>query len=589
MGAFFLYQTNAAINRSAVETLFAAKGFGAPATHQFGPWTLTHYRKQLVHQECLSASQEGTQLFSVGTFTYKGLGVSRSLETILADYLAGQLDHAELRGAYCLLLCRQETVTFLMDRMSLLQVFFNEEQTVFSSSFAAVLKAGPRKFRVNVLAVLENALTGYVIGPDTTVQGVYVMDEQGQARVTASGLTVHSRDRSGLCAPPEPRVDFSECVAQQLNELDSYFSAFRNLVDEAGGVDIGLSGGYDSRLLILMAKKHFGHIIAHSHFHRQPTADETVAQQVTKELGVPLSRLAGSKQPGDMDVDEFERNVDNTAAFADARVFHDYSWLVFFRTRWYRESLLKDVRFGMNGLGGELYRNHWNQLRPSANSREWLKARVLGQGVYAALPRKRLDEVMDYMLAKASVVLGEQIDKRLSHAQMRRYFGEIFSVYSAGAKICVDNQLAFSLAPYLDYPLRCASYRTLPHIGLDGRFEGEMIRRLNPTVAAITSSYGYPLDQSPPAQTKVRILARSLIPLSLQTKAYTLPLLDRRCVSRNYEVVRQRLHLVRRAEEVMRSSCFGIIWEQTVQDEVLVMRVLSLGLMMLKYGDCLEL
>ena len=73
-----------------------------------------------------------------------------------------------------------------------------------------------------------------------------------------------------------------------------------------------------------------------------------------------------------MDREEFERNVEDTAAYADGRVIHDYSWLVAFRTRKYRTTLLKDGRFGMNGLGGELYRNHWNQLTGKSGSWEWI-------------------------------------------------------------------------------------------------------------------------------------------------------------------------------------------------------------------------
>lgn len=588
MGAFILYQTDATINRQAVESLFTAKGFSAPNVHVFGRWSLQYYHKQMVRQEFTIPCQDGMYLFAVGTFTYKGHGNSQSMSAILNDFLAGRLDQAELRGMYCLLFCREQTVTFLLDPMNLMHVFFNENQSVFSSSFAAVIKAGPGKFRLNVPAVLENALTGYVIGPDTTVSGVYIMDERGQALVTAANIVVQRRDRSGLLSDHLPHVDFNTCVDQQLAELENYFHAFQNVAAETGGVDIGLSGGYDSRLLILMATKHFDRVIAHTHFHKNPTADEIVAQLVAQKLGVNFSRLAEAKQPGEMDVDEFERNVDNAAAFSDGRVVHDYSWLVYFRTRWYRETLLKDVRFGMNGLGGELYRNHWNQVLPSADAREWLKARVLGQAVYTALPKSLLNEVLDYILAKASAALGERIDKKISHAQMRRVFGELFSVYSASAKICVDNQLAFSLAPYLDYSLRSASYRTLPHIGLDGRFEGEMIRRLNPSVAAITSSYGYPVGQRPPVRTMIKNVARGLIPLSLQTKAYTVPIIGRRCVSPNYEIVKH-LPLVSRAEEVMRSSCFGFDWDQTIQDEILVMRVLSLGIMMLKYSDCIDL
>jgi hypothetical protein len=115
-----------------------------------------------------------------------------------------------------------------------------------------------------------------------------------------------------------------------------------------------------------------------------------------------------------------------------------------------------------------------------------------------------------------------------------------------------------------------------------------MIKRLNPTVAALTSSYGYPLDCRPPLQAQLKILARGVLPYSLQTKAYNCSALRRQVVSSNYVTVRDRLPLVRRAEEVMRSPCFGLVWDKTVLDEILVMRTLSIGVMLLKYEDCIQ-
>jgi hypothetical protein len=115
-----------------------------------------------------------------------------------------------------------------------------------------------------------------------------------------------------------------------------------------------------------------------------------------------------------------------------------------------------------------------------------------------------------------------------------------------------------------------------------------MIRRLNPTVAALPSSYGYPLDRQPPARATAKILARALVPYVWQTQAYDCPLLRRQAVSSNYVTVRDRLPLVRRAEELMRSPCFGLVWDKTVLDEILVMRTLSIGVMLLKYEDCIQ-
>jgi hypothetical protein len=588
MGAFFVYKTQAPINLDKAETLFRAKGFTSPAVHVFGPWTLLHYCKQLMPHKSLSVCQAGASLFAAGTFAYKGHGLQKTLETVLADFLAGQLDQEKLVGAYCLLVCTKDGITFLTDRMNLLHVFTNEDNTVFSSSFAAVLKAGPQKYRLNIPAAIENMLTGYIIGPETIVHGVYLADAQYRR-------TFCCRDIAFLQHPPGDRLgeptrfpSFDACVDEQLAELNRYFSLFKSLVDEAGGVDIGLSGGYDSRLLLLMAKQHFDKVSAHSHFHRTPTSDETCAGKIAAAIDVPLYRCADAKQPAEMDAEEFERNLENTAAYNDGRVIHDYSWLVFFRTRWYREAVLRELRFGMNGLGGELYRNHDNHCYHKVGVREWVKARVLGAGISLSVNRKTLNDTLDYMLAKAGATLRTDISRSISHHQTRRYFGELFSVYGAAVRMNIDNQLAFSLSPFLDYGPRLASYRALSSIGLDGRLEAAMIARINSSVAGITSTYGYAFDRHEPLSRLAKCEARGLIPYGVQNALQGFRY-SRATPIAVYEQVCRRQSLVRRAVELLQLPCFGLLWDMAVRDYLMVMRAVSVGIMLLKYEDCIDM
>ena len=589
MGAFFLYKTRASIKLRDVEPLFRAKGFSVPGVHVFGSWTLLHYRKQLMMHETFSVCQPEASLFAFGTFAYKGYGVRKSVESIFDDCRKGQLDREALVGAYCLLYCAEGKITFITDPMNLFHVFTNDEQSVFSSSFAAVLKAGTKKYRLNVQAVIENALTGYIIGPETIARGVYLIDRTYRRGIQDDDIVFEKPMQKIEAGEPVSTGNLDACVDEQLAELDRYFALFKGVVDEAGGVDIGLSGGYDSRVLVLMAKRHFSKVYAHSHFHRATTSDETCAGKIAAALEVPLYRCAEAKQPADMDVEEFERNLENTAAFNDGRVIHDYSWLVFFRTRWYREAVLRELRFGMNGLGGELYRNHDNHCYQQVGSREWVKARVMGAGVPPAVTRQTLNDTLDHTLAKAGVALGEDLSRHISHHQTRRYFGELFSVYGAAVRMNIDGQLAFSLSPFLDLIPRSASYRVLPHLGLAGKVEAEMIRRLSPSIAAIPSTYGYAFDRREPFSRLAKCAARGLIPYRLQNELGLVRQRSAGTGSAAYERVYAQQPLVREAVGLMRSSQFGILWEQAVRNEILVMRMVSIGLMLLKYQDCIEL
>ncbi len=589
MGAFFLYNTKQPIRLNAVEELFRAKGFDSPAVFDFGIWRFLYYRKQLMSQELFSATQGETSLFAFGTFSYRGQGLRKSLETILSDHLHGKLDRDTLLGCYCLLFCNKTDISILTDRMNLFHVFVNDDVTVISSSFAAVLKAGLNKYRLNFAAAIENILTGYIIGPETIVRGISLADVRYRKSFCCEGVKFMALSSCGQISEPLRFVKFDECVDEQLAELDQYFYSFRNIVDEVGGVDIGLSGGYDSRLLILLAKKHFAKLYAHTHFHHKTTSDETSAGAIAVALNVPLNCCAAVKQPEDMDVEEFERNLANTAAYNDGRVIHDYSWMSYFRTRWYRESVLRGLRFGMNGLAGELYRNHDNHVYQKVEVREWVKARVMNAHVAGAVDSKTLNNTLDYILGKASATLGLNLSRQISRHETRRYFGELFSVYGAAVRMNIDNQIALSLSPFLDYGPRMSSYRVLPHIGWDGRFEAAMISRMDPSVAAIISSYGYGFDRPVPARQLLKCAMRGVIPCRAQNIIQNLMRKKNGVYMSVHEHICQRQPLVQRAVELLQGRDFGLIRDFAAQDHIMAKRAVSVGIMLLKYDDCIDL
>lgn len=590
MGAFFFYKTEIPLNQNAVESLFLAKGFCNPTVHTFGSWTLLHYRKQLQADEPLVVCLAGVKLFAIGTFAYKGLGIQRSLEAVLADHLAGKLERDKLVGAYCFLICERTQITFVTDPMGLIHVFTNDKNTIYSSSFAALLKAGPKKYRVKTLAVIENILTGYIIGPETIVEGVFLADLQYRRTLGGSEVAFVSQPNDGREIEPTRSDSFISCVDKQLAELDRYFSLFEGVVGEAGGVDIGLSGGYDSRLLLLMAQRHFRGVHAHSHFHRSASPDEMCAAKISAALDVPLYRCAEAKQPAEMDSDEFDRNLENVAAYNDGRVFHDYSWLVYFRTRWYREAVLRGLRCGMNGLGGELYRNHDNHCYHRVGVREWIEARVIGAVLASVVVPKVFDNALDYLITKAGLTLRVDISSHITHHQTRRYFGELFCVYGAAVRMNIDSQLALSLSPFLDQGPRLASYGALPHLGLDGRLEAAMIERLSPQLAAITSNYGYPFNRRPPLKRLAKCALRGMLPYRLQNEITSIvgsP--DHLYCKGVYERIYRTHLLVRSAVELMQSARFGLKWDLVVRDNLTLERTLSIGIMLLKYEDCIDL
>jgi len=133
-----------------------------------------------------------------------------------------------------------------------------------------------------------------------------------------------------------------------------------------------------------------------------------------------------------------------------------------------------------------------------------------------------------------------------------------------------------------------ASYRALPHLGLDGRFEAAMISRMDPGVASIPSSYGYPFNCRAPLGHLVKCALRGLIPFKGQNIINAVRFDKIIPRSKRYEAVYFQHALVRRAAELMKSLCLGLDIDQAAHDEVMIMRIISIGIMLLKYEDCIE-
>jgi hypothetical protein len=115
-----------------------------------------------------------------------------------------------------------------------------------------------------------------------------------------------------------------------------------------------------------------------------------------------------------------------------------------------------------------------------------------------------------------------------------------------------------------------------------------MIRRLSPALAAITSTYGYPFDRRPPLSRLAKCALRGWVPLAAQNALNAARRRELGAPSAAYQRVCAQQPLVRRAVELMRSPRFGFDWDAATRDEILIMRILSVGIMLLKYEDCID-
>jgi len=311
--------------------------------------------------------------------------------------------------------------------------------------------------------------------------------------------------RSRMCqfvtpAVPQGAVSaelaFRDEVDRQVEVLRKYFQSIRATA-EAHGIDIGLSGGYDSRLLLLLASESGVPISAHTFAGLAHLLEREIAGELARLTHVEL-RPVPVRLLEDKDGCEADANIDDALHYYDGRTNMTMGTFNDVHTRAARLTALGARRLGLNGLGGELYRNREHLRRGAINFREWMQYYAFDPAAAAAVKDRKLrGALVEKLGRKYAGLIGVDAGERFDREVARRYYRDVWLPYSAGPKNCAENKLAYFLMPFADPSVTSHSIRINRNLGLAGRFEGAMIRRLSTTVADVPSSYGGGFGRDP--------------------------------------------------------------------------------------------
>lgn len=388
MGGFLLFEKNTRLNTKAARELFQKKGFDEPREFSLGSMILWAYRKQLESRESWSQDEQGNLVFVDGTLVYKGKGIEKSRLSLLSDFRQGRIENEELIGSFCAVCHLRGRTTLLIDPMHIYHLFANDEGTVFSSSFLALLAASAKPYRLNREGLLENLAAGCIIGPETLVHGISVVSPVMPSKIPRTHVDILelpvNLELGEVC--PSRRA---ECVAYEVEQLRAYFRAIGKMVEETG-IDVGLSGGYDSRLLAGLAHEAFGKkLTLHTHAtrggHTLPSKPEkATAEKIASYFGISL-RFIESLSPAEMDAVALVDNLCDSIYYYDGRTNHCMGNYHYTNTRDYRIRIMRGTGLlGVNGLNGEIFRNFDMNILPRVHFVHWLQLNYFYPGFHAA-------------------------------------------------------------------------------------------------------------------------------------------------------------------------------------------------------------
>ncbi|MCD4832134.1 MAG: hypothetical protein K8R02_10100 [Anaerohalosphaeraceae bacterium] len=513
MGAFFLYKSDSSVDVNEAKCLFHRKGFAAPKVVELGDWHLLQYKKILLNVENYII-ENNCALFCCGTVIYHGLSYHDSLRRLLRDFQNNSINQSEVIGHFCLLFWDGSRLTVLTDQMNTFHIFVNDETTYFSSSFLAMLSASPKPLPLNRLAVCEKLSTGYIVSPDTLVKGISQVNDE-----LADTFSYNREKIMFISHPKRPPIQLhcqgiEKSLSRQLEVLENHFYKLDNLHSEYSG-ELGLSDGYDSRLLL-----------ACSHFLSQPLSLHTHAtkgvhdcskqnvEQIASHIGQPLHSVVTHRLK-EQSSERLAEILKDGLFFFDSRSSHNMGAFSETYTREYKVKALGNHRLSLNGLGGEVYRNYYETRQHGTfDLRQWMNYHIYYTFAKEAIGNDELFEEMHLRKQKKIALrLGVEYSSKIDFLWLRRYYSEV-RMPDCDANNCdAQNQIAFYHMPFIQPDIIWEGINATRYIGLGGSYQGALIHKLSPILASFTSHYGYSFGNKLPWKESLRCRMKELLPL----------------------------------------------------------------------------
>ena len=519
MGAFFLHQTNASLDLEAAKEIFHRKGFAAPASFDLGNWRLFAYKKILLDNVENFIIDNDQSIFCCGTVIYYGLSYRDSLKRLLKDFQKNSVNQSELIGHFCLLYWNGSELKVLTDQMNTLHIFVNEETTCLSSSFLAMLSASPKPLPLNRLGVCEKLSTGYIVSPDTLVEGISRIDDK-----LAANFSQARHNIAFIPHPPRPDIKLHNkgldaSLNKQVEVLKNHFIKLDAMHQEFSG-ELGLSDGYDSRLLLACSQFLSKPLSLHTHA-TKGVHDQSVqiVEQMASHIGQPLHSVT-TYRPEEQSSERLAEVLEDGLLFFDSRASHNMGAFSETYTREYKVKALGDNRMSLNGLGGEIYRNYYGSRRHgSFDLRQWMDLNVYYTFAKKTMGNNELFEEMHLRKQKKIASrLKVEYSPKIDFLWLRRYYGEVRMPDCDANNNDAQNQLSFYHMPFVQPDITCEGINATRYIGLGGNYQGALIHKLAPDLASFPSHYGHSFGCSLPWRHRLKSRIKENLPLGILYK-----------------------------------------------------------------------
>ena len=513
MGAFVLVRRCASkqsnFRLTKIKSTMTDQGFSNPRHLRLDEYDLFLYEKQVSGTKNCVEFENGDFCASTGSLIYQGKLGAPALTEFYSGFEPSSDLHGNSIGSYCVVIRKFGKTYLFIDPLGIYKVYCDEDDTIWSSSFLAILSALDKR-TIDVQSVYEYVFTGATYGNDTVIEEIKLVDCGSLVEI---GDGVKKSPISKNITTRKSGIRDASSAEYHLGILRSIYTDIVSCFDDK--IDTALSGGYDSRLtLALLLEKN---IKPQVHVYgKSSDPDVQVARTIDNDLGLALVHTDKSRMPLPSKR-EFAKVVKSNFLAFDGYptdgIFGSSADLLTRKERCSSGCLM------LNGGGGEIYRNFFYLPEESYTTKQFLHS------FYAQFDPKVCTLLFsesgyfDSLAGKVQNVCGTSRDI-LERFEVELLFPIFRCRFWMGRNNALNNRFGYALTPFIEYKsVEAASYIPIREKNF-GRIQGKMINKVNPVLASYISSYGHNFSNEPPLRRKITDSLTLFRPSWLRRRVY---------------------------------------------------------------------
>lgn len=433
---------------------------------------------------------KGKKIYCIGTPLYKGIKFSSVFKEVIKDYYEKKLNFNDLKGNFLFIFIEGKSVKILADKTQQHHIFYDVNNKVISNSFLSLVNLNRNSLNLNLYGFYEKISLGFNLMEDTMFYNIIRINPENSYKIQdfdvqyLSDHSIPSLDQIEL-----HRDGIENSLESQKIVLNNYIAMINETFFEGKG-DLGLSGGFDCRLLLALAQISID-IPLHLHTHATKGVHEEqsyIADELAKSYGVSITRNP-TISPSELSNELFTQMLEDNIELFDGRSARHIGAYSQTYTESYKRKSMGDATYSLNGLGGEIYRDSYFTGSKKMTWDEWAERYLFLPGTKIIVPPNELFKIsknIQNFLNKKLSWDKNYYDIFFTHA----YYGLIKMPLCNGSVVSAYNKVSPFLLPFIEYENVIEAIKAIPYFSFGGKYQAKLITRLSPRLAQIPCHYG---------------------------------------------------------------------------------------------------